>query len=82
MGIRDPDAVVMINCLLILDTVLAPEGGVVINRSISRYLLQRLQDLPDQQLATVFQFLAKYNPPEDDELFQILSESFCNGTYF
>lgn len=72
--IRDEDPVVSTNCLLVLDTVLASEGGVVVSRSMARYLLHRLPMLPHPQLATVLQFLAKHKPSTEDELFFILSE--------
>ncbi|PSN33517.1 hypothetical protein C0J52_16125 [Blattella germanica] len=71
--IRDSDPVVVTNSLLVLDTMLASEGGVVVKRSMAIYLLRRLADFPDPQLATVLQVLGKYEPQDEEELFQELS---------
>uniref|UniRef100_A0A3B5KU79 Clathrin/coatomer adaptor adaptin-like N-terminal domain-containing protein n=1 Tax=Xiphophorus couchianus TaxID=32473 RepID=A0A3B5KU79_9TELE len=40
--LRDPDPVVMVNCLRALEEVLKDEGGVVINKPITHHLLNRL----------------------------------------
>lgn len=72
--IRDTDPVVVTNSLLTLDTILASEGGVVVSRNMASYLLQRLEDFPDPQLATVLEVIGKYKPREEEELFQELSE--------
>ena len=39
--IRDSDPVVVSNCLTVLDEILRPEGGIVINRNIAHYLLNK-----------------------------------------
>ncbi|XP_021917551.1 AP-4 complex subunit beta-1-like isoform X3 [Zootermopsis nevadensis] len=72
-SIRDSDPVVVTSSLLVLDTVLASEGGVVVSRNMAAYLLQRLEDFPDPQLATVLEVLSKYKPQEEEELFKELS---------
>jgi hypothetical protein len=71
--IRDSDPGVVTSSLLTLDTVLASEGGVVVSRNMAAYLLRRLQDFPDPQLATVLEVIGKYKPQEEEELFQELS---------
>jgi hypothetical protein len=40
---------------------------------MAAYLLRRLQDFPDPQLATVLEVIGKYKPQEEEELFQELS---------
>jgi len=40
--IRDPDPIVIVNVLCILEETLAGEGGVVINHSIAQYIFERL----------------------------------------
>ncbi|XP_066990986.2 AP-4 complex subunit beta-1 [Anabrus simplex] len=72
-SIRDSDPVVVTNSLLVLDMVLAIEGGVVVNRNMAAYLLKRLGEFPDAQLATVLQVLGKYIPDNEEELFLELS---------
>lgn len=39
--LRDPDPVVMVNCLRALDEILKEEGGVAINKPITHHLLNR-----------------------------------------
>jgi len=71
--IRDPDPVVVVNCLSALQEILADEGGVVINRNMARYLLQRLDSFPKPQCATVIQFLMKYHPRDEAEALDIMN---------
>lgn len=40
--LRDPDPVVMVNCLRALEEILRQEGGVAINKPITHHLLNRL----------------------------------------
>nr|CAD7432183.1 unnamed protein product [Timema monikensis] len=72
--IRDIDPRVVTSSLLALDTILAHEGGVVVNKSITFHLLQRLGEFPNSLLATVLQVLKKYKPCEENERFQELNE--------
>lgn len=39
--LRDPDPVVMVNCLRALEEILKEEGGVAINKAITHHLLNR-----------------------------------------
>lgn len=39
--LRDPDPVVMVNCLRALEEILKKEGGVAINKPIAHHLLNR-----------------------------------------
>lgn len=71
--IRDPDPVVVTSSLLVLDSVLVAEGGVVVNHHMSTYLLSRLSDFPDPQLVSIFQVLRKYKPKNEMELFDELN---------
>jgi len=71
--IRDPDPVVVVNCLNALQEILADEGGVVINRSMARYLLQRLKSCPEAQCAALLKFLMKYQPRDDAEALDVLN---------
>lgn len=72
--IRDADPFVITSSLITLDSILASEGGVVINKNIAYYLLSRLKDFPDLQLATVLQVLTKFNPINEEDLFKELSK--------
>lgn len=39
--LRDPDPVVMVNCLRALEEILKEEGGMAINKPITHHLLNR-----------------------------------------
>uniref|UniRef100_A0A3B1JBH0 AP complex subunit beta n=2 Tax=Astyanax mexicanus TaxID=7994 RepID=A0A3B1JBH0_ASTMX len=71
--LRDPDPVVMVNCLRALEEILRDEGGVVINKPIAHHLLNRLKDLDSWAQSEVLRLLLRYCPRSDDELFDILS---------
>ncbi|XP_028849309.1 AP-4 complex subunit beta-1 isoform X2 [Denticeps clupeoides] len=71
--LRDPDPVVMVNCLRALEEILQAEGGVVINKPIAHHLLNRLKDLDSWAQSEVLTFLLRYRPRSEDELFDILS---------
>ncbi|XP_076874981.1 AP-4 complex subunit beta-1 isoform X2 [Brachyhypopomus gauderio] len=71
--LRDPDPVVVVNCLRALEEILKDEGGVVINKPIAHHLLNRLKDLDSWAQSEVLTFLLRYRPRGDDELFDVLS---------
>ena len=71
--IRDPDPIVVVNCLDTLQEILADEGGVVINRNMARYLLQRLESFPEPQSATVLQYMMKYSPRDETEALDLMN---------
>ena len=71
--IRDPDAVVTVNCLTVLDEILGEEGGVVINKNIAHFLLNRISDLTEWGLTIVLQLLTRYSPASDEECFDAMN---------
>uniref|UniRef100_A0A8C5DUN2 AP complex subunit beta n=1 Tax=Gouania willdenowi TaxID=441366 RepID=A0A8C5DUN2_GOUWI len=71
--LRDPDPVVMVNCLRALEGILKEEGGVVINKPITHHLLNRLKECDIWGQCEVLKFLQRYQPQSEDELFDILS---------
>ncbi|KAL6483275.1 hypothetical protein MHYP_G00081470 [Metynnis hypsauchen] len=81
--LRDPDPVVMVNCLRALEEILRDEGGVVINKPIAHHLLNRLKDLDSWAQSEVLTFLLRYRPRSDDELFDILSllDDYLHSTH-
>ncbi|KAG8450939.1 hypothetical protein GDO86_003281 [Hymenochirus boettgeri] len=82
--LRDPDPIVMVNCLRALEEILKGEGGVVINKPIAHHLLNRMADLDLWGQNEVLIFLLRYKPRTEEELFDILNllDSFlkCNHT--
>uniref|UniRef100_UPI0037E8C3C7 AP-4 complex subunit beta-1 n=1 Tax=Semicossyphus pulcher TaxID=241346 RepID=UPI0037E8C3C7 len=71
--LRDPDPVVMVNCLRALEEILKEEGGVAINKPITHHLLNRLKECDVWGQCEVLRVLQRYRPQSDDELFDILS---------
>ncbi|KYO36196.1 AP-4 complex subunit beta-1 [Alligator mississippiensis] len=71
--LRDPDPIVVVNCLRALEEILRQEGGVVINKPIAHHLLNRMADLDQWGQSEVLAFLLRYTPRSDEELFNILN---------
>ncbi|XP_034064564.1 AP-4 complex subunit beta-1 [Gymnodraco acuticeps] len=71
--LRDPDPVVMVNCLRALEEILKEEGGVAINKPITHHLLNRLKECDVWGQCEVLRVLQRYRPQTEDELFDILS---------
>uniref|UniRef100_A0AAY5KNG6 Clathrin/coatomer adaptor adaptin-like N-terminal domain-containing protein n=1 Tax=Esox lucius TaxID=8010 RepID=A0AAY5KNG6_ESOLU len=71
--LRDPDPVVMVNCLRALEEILEEEGGVAINKPIAHHLLNRLKECDVWGQSEVLSVLQRYRPRSEDELFDILS---------
>uniref|UniRef100_A0A3Q1JF53 AP complex subunit beta n=1 Tax=Anabas testudineus TaxID=64144 RepID=A0A3Q1JF53_ANATE len=71
--LRDPDPVVMVNCLRALEEILKEEGGVAINKPIAHHLLNRLKECDVWGQCDVLRILQRYRPQSEDELFDILS---------
>ncbi|XP_062282976.1 AP-4 complex subunit beta-1 [Scomber scombrus] len=71
--LRDPDPVVMVNCLRALEEILKEEGGVAINKPITHHLLNRLKECDVWGQCEVMKILQRYRPQSEDELFDILS---------
>ncbi|KAG2467658.1 AP4B1 protein, partial [Polypterus senegalus] len=71
--LRDPDPVVMVNCLRALEEMLKQEGGVVINKPIAHHLLNRIKDLDPWGQSEVLTFLLRYTPRTEEELFDVLN---------
>ena len=71
--IRDPDPIVVVNCLSTLEEILNTEGGIVINRNIAHYLLSKLDTFSDWNLVTVLTTLKKYRPRNEKETLDIMN---------
>jgi hypothetical protein len=59
--IKDPDPSVLTFTLQTLNIVLKAEGGVVINDNMAKYLVLRLDKLPDMELCFVLDYLLTYH---------------------
>ncbi|XP_068125806.1 AP-4 complex subunit beta-1 isoform X2 [Hyperolius riggenbachi] len=81
--LRDPDPIVLVNCLRALEEILRAEGGVVINKPIAHHLLNRVADLDHWGQSEVLMFLLRYKPRSDEEVFDILNilDSYLKSTH-
>ncbi|CAH2220230.1 AP-4 complex subunit beta-1 [Pelobates cultripes] len=81
--LRDPDPIVLVNCLRALEEILKGEGGVVINKPIAHHLLNRVADLDQWGQSEVLAFLLRYTPRTEEEIFDILNilDSFLKSTH-
>ena len=71
--IRDTDPIVVMNCVTSLEEILQFEGGIVINKNIAHYLLQRLEVFPLWCLPRLLKLLEKYKPKTDEESLDIMN---------
>ena len=71
--IRDADPVVASDCLGVLETVLAAEGGVVVSRSMAHYLLNRLATFSDWNLTLILSLLHRHRPRTEEEALDIMN---------
>ncbi|KAF9383913.1 AP-4 complex subunit beta-1 [Podila verticillata] len=72
--LRDRDAQVVVNSILALETILADEGGVVINHNIAGHLISRFKDWTPSQLQVILGVLCRYKPQLDDEIYEIMND--------
>lgn len=71
--IRDPDPVVMVNAVVVLQEVLKTEGGIVINKNIAHFLVGKIETMTVWGISYCFQVLKKYKPKTEDEMFDLLN---------
>ena len=71
--IRDSDPVVVVNCLVVLEEILKDEGGIVLNRNMVYYLLNKIDTFTAWGVGYTFQILNKYVPKTEDEIFDIMN---------
>ncbi|XP_021355383.1 AP-4 complex subunit beta-1-like [Mizuhopecten yessoensis] len=71
--IRDPDPIVAVNAVMTLEEILRDEGGLVVNKNISHYLLNKLESLTPWGQIYIMNVLVRYTPKSEDETFDILN---------
>ena len=73
--LRDPDASVVSNCIIVLNEVMAKSenGGMAINRAIMLHLLNRIHEFSEFSVVQVLDLVPRYIPANDDEAFQIMN---------
>ncbi|XP_060070431.1 AP-4 complex subunit beta-1-like [Ylistrum balloti] len=71
--IRDPDPIVAVNAIMTLEEILKEEGGLVVNKNIAHYLLNKLDSLTPWGQMYTMNILVKYKPKSEDETFDIMN---------
>ena len=71
--VRDSDAKVVANCLVVLNEIMREEGGVAINKKIITYLLNRIEDFNEWGQTIVLSLVPKYTPRSDEEAFAFMN---------
>jgi AP-4 complex subunit beta-1 len=73
--LRDPDASVVANCIIVLNEVMAksPKGGMAINRAIMLHLLNRISEFNEFAKVQVLELVPRYIPANEEEGFQIMN---------
>ena len=71
--IRDNDGMVVNNALYVLNEILKSEGGIIINKKIIYFLLNHMKKLNEWAQCVVLEFVAKYKPENDQEVFEIMN---------
>lgn len=73
--LRDPDASVVSNCIIVLNEVMqhSPNGGMAINRAIMLHLLNRIGEFSEFSVVQVLDLVPRYIPANDEEAYQIMN---------
>ncbi|XP_033739690.1 AP-4 complex subunit beta-1-like [Pecten maximus] len=71
--IRDPDPIVAVNAIMTLEEILKDEGGMVVNKNIAHYMLNKLESLTPWGQIYTMNVLVRYTPKSEDETFDILN---------
>jgi AP-4 complex subunit beta-1 len=71
--LQDKDPQVVCNCVVSLNEILASRGGMEMNRDIAHHLLARLKEFSEWSQCLVLQLLARYQPADEEEIFDILN---------
>lgn len=71
--LKDPDHLVVANCVIALEEILANEGGIVLTREIAHRLLTGLHEFNEWCQCVIMGILVRYVPSDEDEVFDILN---------
>lgn len=71
--LKDPDAAVVTNCILVLNELMAKNGGMAINRAIMLHLLNRLGEFGEFGVVAVLDLVPRYIPANEEEGYQIMN---------
>lgn len=70
--IRDKDIQVVTNAVMALNEILEEDGGIVVNKEMVYYLLNRLREFNEWHLCLILEILLKYTPGTKQEMYDIM----------
>jgi AP-4 complex subunit beta-1 len=71
--LNDRDEMVVANCVVVLEEILAKHGGIQITQEIAHRLMQNLKNFPPWSQCQLMAILVRYVPADDDDVFDILN---------
>eukprot|EP00041_Stephanoeca_diplocostata_P036376 m.1324797 g.1324797 ORF g.1324797 m.1324797 type:complete len:805 (-) comp24852_c4_seq1:147-2561(-) len=71
--LKDTDPLVVANCVIALEEILASEGGIVLTRDIAHRLLNILKEFTPWCQSVLMTILVRYVPSNEDEVYDILN---------
>jgi len=71
--LRDPDSSVVTNAILVLNEIMADQGGMALNRAVMLHLLNRIHEFSEFGILSVLDLVPRYIPANDEEGFQIMN---------
>lgn len=71
--LRDTDASVVTNCIIVLNEVMQKNGGMAINQAIMFHLLNRLHEFDEFGIQEILKLVPRYIPANEDEGYQIMN---------
>jgi len=71
--IRDQDPIVVVNCVMSLEEILHAEGGIVLNKKIVAYLVQKVETFTTWGSVYMLKLLMKYQPKTEEETLDIMN---------
>lgn len=71
--LKDADPLVVANCVIALEEILASEGGIVLTRDIAHRLFNMLPEFSAWSQSILMTILVRYVPSNEDEVYDILN---------
>lgn len=69
----DLDSQVVYNCLVVLNEILAEEGGMAVNQALILHLLNHINEFNEWGLIQVLSLCSKYQAVDEEECFSIMN---------
>jgi AP-4 complex subunit beta-1 len=71
--LRDPDTLVVVNCITSLNEILRDKGGMAVNRAIAIYLINRIREFNEWGCCVVLDLISSaYRPQTPKETYDFL----------